>query len=453
MHVVAVRGIDAAPVHGALAGAGDVVDAPDGAAAVVLVLDGASVLGRDELAALDAAADGVERVIFVLTGTGEPGRQDVRRRDEDLIRAHSSRFASAQVLDDVAEVRRAVSEALSADPGATADRNRRRAAATLLERTCRRITETAAALRAGDDAPTSALRSRRARIVAARDGGRVERSAELRAQVQLARVDLLHDAGVRARAVGAAARADIDRAGRGELHDFPDRMAELAEAAVADVDTAVSRRLADLAAAAGVPELPPVAPPPAEPRPDTPEPRYRGVEDRVMVIVGASAGVGLGRLAVAPIALVPALDMATVPVTLALGGAAAWWIARSRRLVADRAHVRQWASETTAHLRARLEQRVLGRLLATEAAIGARILADGRAATLTADEELAVVDADLRRLATQRSGRIGSCERDRGVLTGILEALGGSRATDGTGEGCGASNPVTTAVRPERETS
>ena len=37
------------------------------------------------------------------------------------------------------------------------------------------------------------------------------------------------------------------------------------------------------------------------------------------VALGASAGVGLGRLIVAPLSLVPTLDVASVPVTLLLG--------------------------------------------------------------------------------------------------------------------------------------
>ncbi|WP_137723886.1 hypothetical protein [Prescottella subtropica] len=425
VHVVAVPGIDAGPVLSALAGQDPVTDARDGGAAVVVpVLDGASVLGRDELAALDEAAAGVEHVLFVLTDVGEPGRDAVHRRDEELLRAHHTRYADARILTDVDALTAAVSDALAADPATTADRGDRRAVSVLLTRTCRRIGQVADALRAGNDTGTVELRARRARLVAARDGGRVERSAELRAEVQRARMDLLHEAGARVRAVAATARAEIDRAGRVELRDYPVRMAELSRAAVADVDAVVSPRLADLAVRAGTSDLPPAAAPPIELGFAGPEPRHRGVEDRVMVVVGASAGVGLGRLAVTPIAMVPALDIATIPVTLALGGAAAWGIARSRRLAADRAHVRQWAAEATAHLRAQLEQRVLGRILETEAAVGARILADGRAAGLTADEELAAVDAELRRLAAQRTGRIGSCERDRAALAAVLASLG-----------------------------
>lgn len=421
VRVVAVRGIDAAPVLDALAEF-DLVTGPAPAAVVVLVLDGASVLGRDELDALDAAAADVEHVVFVLVGGGEPGRGAVRDRDETLLRAHTPRFADVRLIE-IEDVARTVADALDADPSAIADGNDRRAAHSLVERTCRRIVETARAVRDGGDG--DALRARRTRLAAARDGGRTERLAQLRADVQRARVDLLHDAGSRIRAVSVAARSEIDRAGRRDLATIPARVADLVERAAADLDGVLTRRVAELVERAGVQAQPPDASPPA-PRLDGPEPRHRGVEDRLMVIVGASAGVGLGRLAVAPMAMVPALDIATIPITLTLGGSAAWWIARSRRLVADRAHLRQWASDTAAHLRSQFEQQVLGRILEVEAEVGARVVAECRATSLEVDEQLAAIDAEARRLAAERSGRLASCERDRAALATVLDALANS---------------------------
>ncbi|WP_433607572.1 hypothetical protein [Prescottella agglutinans] len=427
VQVVAVRGIDPTSVLDALAPFEPVTCAPDGAAVVVMVLDGASVLGRDELAALDAAAADVERVVFVLTGgDAHPDRDAVRERDAALLRAHAARFADVRVLPGPDVLPAVVRDALVADPGVIADRNTRRGAHSLVERTCRWITETARATRDGSDATGAELRARKARLVAMRDGGRAERLARLRGDVQRARIDLMHAAGTEVRAVSAAVRADIDRSGRRELATLPERMGELAGRAATDLDEVVGRRLTELAARAGVSDLPAAAPAPPDPPPG-PEPRHRGVEDRMMVVVGASAGVGLGRLAVAPISMVPALDIATIPVTLALGGAAAWWLAGARRLVAERVHLRQWVSDAAAHLRSQLEQRVLGRILETEAAVSARVIADSRAAGLAVDEELAAVDGEARRLAAQRSGRVASCERDRAALAEVLEALENSK--------------------------
>lgn len=424
VHVVTVRGIDPSGVRAAVAAQVPVTDVPDDAAVVVFVLDALSVLGRDELSALDVVAAHVECVLFT-TSADAP---DVVERDEALLRAHSPRYADVRILCP-AELLRAVRHTLG-PPGAIVERNRRRTAVSLVEETCRMITATAESVRADD---ASALRERRTRLLAHRGGGRAELSALVRSDVQRARIDLVHAVGVRTRELSTLVRTEIDRAGRHELAAFPDRFAQLADALTVEVDTAARHRLAELVGRAGLTD-PPADPGPAEASVPPPTPRHRGVEDRMMVIVGASAGVGLGRLAVAPLSMVPALDIATIPVTLTLGGAAAWWLARSRRLVADRAHLRQWASDATAGLRAQLEQRVLARLLQTEAAVGARVIADGRAATAAVDDEIAAVDAEVRRLAAQRSGRLASCERDRAVLVEALALLEGRVAVATTTE-------------------
>ncbi|RVW01856.1 hypothetical protein EF834_15370 [Rhodococcus spongiicola] len=430
VHVVAVRGIDPGPVLDALAPHEPVTAVPGCAAVVVMALDAASVLGRDELSALDAAAADVERVVFVLTGAGAAGRDTVRERNEALLRAHAARFADVCVLTTTDALPSAVEEVLAADPEATARRNARRAAHSLVERTRHRITETAQVMRDGSEVAAAELRTRKGRLALERDGGRAERLARLRGDVQQVRVELLHEAANRARSVSAAARSEIDRAGRGDLPAFPERMGDLAKQTTTELDEIVARQLEELVDRAGVHGLPPAASAAPEDGPAGPQPRHRGVEDRLMVVVGASAGAGIGRLAISPISMMPALDIATIPITLALGGAAAWWIARTRRLVAERAHVRQWASDTAGHLRSQLEQRVHRRILEIEAQVSDQILADSRTAALAVDEELARIDAEARLLAAERKGRIASCERDRAVLAKVLDALGTSREPD-----------------------
>ncbi|RVW01351.1 coiled-coil domain-containing protein [Rhodococcus xishaensis] len=431
VHVVAVRGIDPASVLDALASVDPVTAAPGGAAVVVMVLDAASVLGRDELSALDEAAADVERVVFVLTSARDARLDAVRQRNETLLRAHAARFADVRVLTMTETLLSVVEEVLAADRDVTAGRNARRAAHSLVERTRCRITETARVLRDGSDDEAAALRTRKGRLALERDGGRAERLAQLRGDVQRVRVELLHEAANRSRSVAAAARLEIDRAGYGDLQAIPERMNDLADRTVTELDEIVARQLEEVVGQAGVRDMPPAASAPPEEGPAGPQPRHRGVEDRLMVVVGASAGVGIGRLATSPISMVPALDIATIPITLALGGAAAWWIARSRRLVAERAHVRQWASDTAGHLRSQLEQRVQRQILETEAQVSARILDDSRAAALAVDEELARIDVEARRLAAERRGRIASCERDRAALAKALDVLGTPREPDG----------------------
>ena len=148
------------------------------------------------------------------------------------------------------------------------------------------------------------------------------------------------------------------------------------------------------------------------------------------IVLGASAGLGLGRFAVAPLANVPALEVAAMPLTLLIGAFGALWLTRSRAQIADRARLRQWATDALANLKAQLEQRALGRLLAVEAEIADTLAA--RAAQRSSDVErrLATLDAEIRRRAAERS----ACARDLAVLDRHL------RETAGTAAGPAASN-------------
>jgi hypothetical protein len=156
-----------------------------------------------------------------------------------------------------------------------------------------------------------------------------------------------------------------------------------------------------------------------------PPPRGRHtVENRLTVALGASAGVGLGRLAVSPLAMIPALDAATVPLTLVLGGGAAWWFTRSRTQLADRAQLRQWAAEALVEVKAQLEQRMVSALVEAEAVIAERIVRAAAARIAQVDREIEAVDAEIRRLGAQRPGRIASCRRDLAAVEEGLRVLG-----------------------------
>lgn len=145
-----------------------------------------------------------------------------------------------------------------------------------------------------------------------------------------------------------------------------------------------------------------------------------------MIVVGASAGVGLGRLVVSPMALVPAWAVANTVITLVLGGALAWWITRSRSLVADRAHLRGWTQETVARVKSSVEQRLLSRILDAESMLAAAVASADRDAVARNDVALAEVDTELRRLADHRSALLSACDRDLSALERGLERFRGS---------------------------
>ncbi|RJO77250.1 hypothetical protein D5S18_11340 [Nocardia panacis] len=284
------------------------------------------------------------------------------------------------------------------------------------------------------------LREERARLLAGRDGGRTTALSTLRGQLHLARVDLLTEAGSRVRALHASARAELDRLRRREFRDYPERLQHAVTELTGQVDAEIEQRSAELTHRAGellthgvgepsthgvgeplthrVGELSPAEPTPyrrRDPAPRVgaePDPRHRGVEDHLMIALGASAGVGLGRLLVSPLSLVPALEVASVPVTLLLGAGAAAWVVRARGQVADRNHVRQWMSEALVNVKAQLEQRVTTALVEIETALSDRVVRASAAAMVETDRRVAELEVRLRRMAAEQPGQLAACRRD-----------------------------------------
>ncbi|PSR68113.1 hypothetical protein C8258_11690 [Nocardia sp. MDA0666] len=280
------------------------------------------------------------------------------------------------------------------------------------------------ALRSGST--VAALRAERTAALAGRDGGRAQALAALRNRLQLARVDLTHEVGVRVRTVNATARADLDRLDRRSVRGYPELLQAAVNRATAELDAVVRHRLIELArqieVVAGSEPQPAFASPPAPPTdpaprvgPD-PERRHRGVEDRLMIALGASAGFGLGRLVVAPLSLVPALDYATVPVALALGAGVAWWVVQARGHLADRAHLRQWVTDVLVNVKAQLEQRVATALVEAESELTEQVVRASTARMVEADRRVAELEAQLRRTAAEQPARVAACERDLAIL-------------------------------------
>jgi hypothetical protein len=113
-------------------------------------------------------------------------------------------------------------------------------------------------------------------------------------------------------------------------------------------------------------------------------------EDRLMLVVGASGGLGLGRLAMSSLVEVTSvLGAAAMPVAVGLGVGAAWWLARARRAVAERARLAQWVGDVLEQLRIGLEATVTERALAAERWLG-------EALSRAVDERVALVSARLR---------------------------------------------------------
>lgn len=267
---------------------------------------------------------------------------------------------------------------------------------------------------------TVGLRAERARLTDRRDRERSERTATLRSRLQLARAQSIHDISEETRGFVAQARESIASATRSESEHLSSHLIEQLGHAGEVVDSRLTSRMRAIADDL---ELVVEIPSQATTSVDSiePAPRKRGIEDRIMVVVGGSAGVGLGRIAVSPLSMVPALEFVIVPISLAVGALSAWWLVRSRALVADRGHLRTWATEVAAAAKSSWEQAVLARILAVEAVFVPASSESSRSAAVAAESQLERVEAELRSAAERRAGVLAACDRDLASLDRAVE--------------------------------
>ncbi|WP_245672479.1 hypothetical protein [Nocardia anaemiae] len=405
-------------------------------AVALMLLDAGSALGADNLHVLQRLrADGT-RILLAMNGIhAYQDWRTVQAHNLELLAAHgiedleivpvSARLAVAgRSAGDAGLIDRsglgALHAELAAATASTQSDDRVAAVTTrVLTDTRRRVAEQVAVLRSG--AEPIQWREERAVLLAGRDGGRATAMSTLRSQLHLARVDLMTDVGARVRALHAAARGELDRLRRAEFGGYPERLQQAVNELTNAVDATIDQRLSELTdrlgAAAEHDRDMPMRWRDSAPRvgPD-PEPRHRGVEDHLMIALGASAGVGIGRLLVAPFSLVQAMDFATVPVTLLLGAGAAAWVVRARGQVADRAHLRQWVSDALVNVKAQLEQRVATALVESETALSDRVMRASTERIVEIDRQVAELEARLRRAAAEQPGQLAACERDIAIL-------------------------------------
>ncbi|MFE7742973.1 hypothetical protein [Nocardia sp. NPDC057455] len=415
------------------ASAGVETTSPAGAAppAVALILfDAGTIIGAEMLAVIARLrADGTRPLLAMYGIHAYQDWRAVRERnlallaaqgaaDLDIVPVSARLAAAARTAGDAGLLDRSGLGALHAQlTAAAAAGGDRRGAVTarVLADTRQRVAEQVATLRSG--AEPARLREERAVLLAGRDGGRATAMSTLRGQLHLARVDLMTEIGASIRALHTAVRAELDRLRPVDLADYPAQLQQAVTELTGAVDHVTDLRLAELSAriesTAGAPTrrrdpAPRVGP--------DPEPRHKGVEDHLMIALGASAGVGLGRLLVAPFSLVPALDVASVPVTLLLGGGAAAWVVRARRQLADRAHIRQWIGDALVNVKAQLEQRVATALVEAEAVLADHVVRASTARMIETDRRVARLETELRRMAAEQPGQLAACERDVRIL-------------------------------------
>jgi hypothetical protein len=354
--------------------------------------------------------------VFALVGTeAHRGWRTVLEADRELVTERVPRWADASWFP--------VSPVLAGrarGTGTAGEPLRRRAGIAPLQRRLhallarrRRMLDEANALRAGvtalggvsgqsrEASTDEDLRRRRAELETARASLRREHHVRWRAELAAARVAVLDDLARRLRTLAADHRERLETAARPDLDDLAETVARdvarEADAVIAALGERLRALVVDTLASLLAPaDLAGLRIPAPESRPDLPVPSLRR-PDRLLVVAGASGGLGLSRLALLPLLampVAPVVGAALVPVSVGIGLGAAGWLARSRRRAADRAHARAWVAEALAQARADLERVLVEALIVAEREI---TLALDRALDRRARE----VDAALRGVGEQ----------------------------------------------------
>lgn len=451
-----VGGLD--EVHGELA-----AEAAAGATALLFVLDAAAPLTRGELEFLARLGDRVETVLFALTKTDlHRGWRQILDANRDALARHAPRFAdaafhpvSARLFElaatsatpevaallressGIAALQTALQRQVTGRAAMLGEANVLRALATALDGLAVRLESELRALSSGE-AEADALRARRDELASARRSSTRSWQLRLRGEIQRARLESTHEVAGRIRTAQAQLRAGVDAAAHGELDRLPYHVDATLQAIAAHVSAGLAQRVARVADAAltdlfTASELaairsqlarrpqPPVVLRPPDARPDT-------AENKLLVAMGFSGGLGIGRLAALPLAgLGAAAGVVVLPVSIVLGLGAGWWMARIRRHAADRQHLKQWLVDVLAEARSVLDQAVAEQMidaeqqlsLALDDALGRRLA--------TIEDELREVDRSLRMDAAERTRaveaartRLAAVRAGQGRATALL---------------------------------
>jgi len=429
-----VGGLDS--MHGELA-----KEAAAGATALLFVVDASAPFTSTELQFLRDVGERVETVVFALTKVDMfRGWREVMEADKQLLREHAPRFAdavfhpvSARMFETaakapneqmaamlreksgVAAIQTALQELLVGRSAMLGEANTLRALSSALGELKAKLQAESRALSAGE-AEAEQLRERRDQLQAERRSSTRGWQLKLRGEVQRTRVEVGHESSRQMRDAQTHFRQLIDAAKRDELAALPQQVDIALQTTSQRISMLLSQRLnqvtnvslselfspeeldvirAQFARAGG----PPVVLRPPDKKPPT-------AEDKLLVFMGISGGVGAGKVAALPLAGVAILNPVVLPATIIIGLGAGWWMARTRKHAADKQHMKQWLVEAIADARSTLDQLVAEQLIeaeqqlsmALDEALGRRIDA--------IEAEMKEVDKTIKMGAQERAKKI-----------------------------------------------
>ncbi|RKT51728.1 dynamin family protein [Saccharothrix australiensis] len=436
-----VGGLESA--HGELA-----AEAAASATALLFVVDASAPFTRGELDFLATVGERVETVVFALTKVDQyRGWRTVLEADQALLAEHAPRFAGAtfhpvssrmfelagkapnpdaaamlRERSGIGALQAALQELVVGRAAMLGEANALRALATVLDELVARGEADQRALSAGEE-EAEALRARRDELNAQRRSSTRSWQVRLRGEVQRARVEGAHEVSRQMRDVQTWFRTAIETASPERLAALPHEVDAALQVVSGRISGGLGARLARVADAAladlfAPDELAVIrgqfargATPPIVLRP--PEKRAPTAEDKLLVFMGVSGGLGAGRLAAMPLAGlgVAALNPVVLPVTIVLGLGAGWWMARTRKHSADKQHLKQWLSDAIADARSTVDQLVAEQLIEAEQQLSLA-LDDALGRRVDAIEaELREVDRALRMEAGERAKELGRATR------------------------------------------
>jgi hypothetical protein len=431
-----VGGLDS--VHGELA-----LEAAASATALLFVVDASAPFTVGELNFLASVGERVETVIFALSKVDQyRGWRQVLDADQALLAEHAPRFAGAtfhpvsarmhelagkapnpdaaamlRERSGVQELRAAMESLLVGRAIMLSEANTLRALSTTLGELRVKLDAERRALSTGE-AEAEALRARKEELTADRRSSTKGWQVKLRSEVQRTRVENNHEVSRQMRDVQSWFRQAIDVADKDSLAALPGQVDAGLQLVSQRISASVGYRLNQVTDAVLGELFKPdelevirsqfarAARPPVMLRP--PDRRPPTAEDKLLVFMGVSGGLGLVRGATAMLGIgVAGAAAAIVAVpTIVVGLGAGWWIAKTRKHTADKQHMKQWLTESIADARSTLDQLVAEQLieaesqlsLALDEALGKRIAG--------IEEELREVDKALRLDANERAKRL-----------------------------------------------
>ncbi|WP_414936676.1 dynamin family protein [Amycolatopsis sp. cmx-11-51] len=429
-----VGGLDS--MHGELA-----KEAAAGATALLFVVDASSPFTAQELHFLQDMGERVETVLFALTKTDQfRGWREVLEADRRLLAEYAPRFAdavfhpvSARMFETaakapneqmammlrekagIAALQGALQEMLVGRSAMLGEANTLRALSSALGELKAKLRAESRALSAGE-AEAEQLRQRRDDLSTERRSSTRGWQLKLRAEIQRTRVELGHETSRQMRDASTHFRQRIDGAKRDDLAALPQQVDIALQTTSQRISMLLSQRLnqvtnVSLSELFSAEELDIIrgqfaraGGPPVVLRP--PDKKPPSAEDKLLIFMGVSGGLGAGKVAALPLAGVAILNPVILPATIIIGLGAGWWMARTRKHASDKQHLKQWLVEAIADARSTLDQLVAEQLIeaeqqlsmALDEALGRRIEA--------IEAELKEVDKTIKMGAQERAKKI-----------------------------------------------